>query len=197
VPFARGNNIHQRRPDLLFNASYSQLSYGSPSQRQQFGYTAGTHPTSPFGGQNNHDQIAEAVRPTDHRQVPETRSAQGVKNGGRGPKNWLCSYDDCNKKYRRLQELKRHTADKHEIPSKCPFCDYRWSRPERMRSHLINQHRHHFTEEERQEVRGLRGRRETIGFLLARCSNAMLPGNNIFRAQSAPSSPQPFRLVES
>lgn len=186
--FSRRTNIHQRGPDLLSNASYSQLSYESPPQQQQSGYTAGTHPTSPFGSQNHHDHIAEVVRLTDHRQVPETRSAQGDKNGGRGPKNWLCSYGDCNKKYRRLQELRRHTADKHEVPSKCLFCDYTWSRPERMRRHLIYQHRHHFTEEERQEIRGLRGRRDTIGFLLARCS--LLPGRNAFRAQSDPSSPQ-------
>jgi hypothetical protein len=136
---------------------------------------------SPFLGRHHQDQIIEAIGFTNPRQVLDTRSAQSVKHGRRGPKEWLCSHGYCDKRYRRLQELKRHITDKHAIQSKCPICGYSWTRPEKIRSHLTDQHQHHFTEEERQEIRTLRGRKDTTSFLLAKCRTLTLPGGSIFR----------------
>lgn len=148
---------------------------------------------SPFLGRHHQDQIIEAVGFRDPRQVPEMRRAQRVKHGRRGPKEWLCSHGHCDKRYRRLQELKRHVTDKHAIQQMCPFCGYAWTRPEKIRSHLTDQHQHYFTEEERQEIRTLRGRKDTIGFLLAKYGTMMLPNDD---TQSDSSLSQHFLQVD-
>jgi hypothetical protein len=137
----------------------------------------------PFQGQHHQDQVAEAVGLTDPWQVQEIRSAQDVRQGRR-PKEWICSHGDCAKRYRRLQELKWHITDKHAIPPKFPFCNYTWTRPEKIRSHLNDRHRDHFTEEEQQGICDLRGWKETVGFLLTKGRTTMLRRNNTFRTQS-------------
>ena len=127
-----------------------------------------THPIPPIPGQHHWEQVPEAVGFTDSQQVPETRVMQNVEHVGRRPKEWVCNHSGCDKRYQRKQELKRHTKDKHEDPENCPFCCFTWTRPDRMGSHLLCLHRCHFTEEQRQEIRGLRGREDMIGFL-AKC----------------------------
>ncbi len=171
--FVHGNNIYPCGPNLLFNASHGQ---SSPVLPQQF---EDTQLISSSPTQHYWSQIVEAIGFTDPGQVLEMGSAQSIKRGGRGPKEWLCSHNNCNKKYRRRQELERHTVDKHRVLHKCPFCKIRWTRPERIRSHLIDQHQDHFTEEERGEIRGLRGRRDTLGFL-AKYRTSRLPTSKVF-----------------
>ncbi|KAH9966463.1 hypothetical protein BC827DRAFT_1176066 [Russula dissimulans] len=82
-----------------------------------------------------------------------------------GSNQWFCPHGDCDKTYGRLQELKRHIRDKHNIPRKCPFCDTTWTRPETIRGHLVVQHQDHLTEEECDYILKLRGREGTIHFL--------------------------------
>ncbi|KAH9041538.1 hypothetical protein EDB83DRAFT_1629167 [Lactarius deliciosus] len=72
---------------------------------------------------------------------------------------------NCSKAYRRHQDLKRHTRDKHEWQRECPFFHTRWSRPERIRTHLMKKHESRLNKEQRQEIRLLRGRDNTIHFL--------------------------------
>jgi len=96
------------------------------------------------------------------------------KYDGRGPEEWLCPEDDCKKTYRRSQDLRRHTRDKHQTPHKCPFCDTKWTRPEKIRGHLTTKHEDHFTEEELREVRGLRGWNDTVRFI-AKCGMPKVP----------------------
>jgi hypothetical protein len=55
--------------------------------------------------------------------------------------------------------------DRHEISPKCFICGIKWTRAEKIREHLLSKHRHHFTEDERQEIRHLRGLNNTIEFL--------------------------------
>ena len=83
---------------------------------------------------------------------------------------------DCSKVYGRPQDLKRHTRDKHLRLRKCPFCCTRWSRPERIRVHLIKKHGSRLTKDQQEEVLSLRGRDVTIRFL-ANCENMTHPGN--------------------
>ncbi|KAH9989407.1 hypothetical protein BJV74DRAFT_838449 [Russula compacta] len=98
---------------------------------------------------------------------------------------------DCGKQYRRVQELRRHTRDKHEEQRSCPFCDYTWSRPERIRGHLITEHGDRLTEEENQEIRRLRGWKNTIHFLTRFETITPPPESSMLSAQ-APVPPQPF-----
>jgi len=82
--------------------------------------------------------------------------------------------ENCGRQYRRAQELRRHTRDKHEQQPQCPFCYATWSRPEKIRAHLITEHGDRFTEEQNQELHDLRGRRKTIHFI-AKCATPTPP----------------------
>ncbi len=99
--------------------------------------------------------------------VAEVNRAKVPNYDGRcpEPEEWLCPEDDCKKTYRRSQDLRRHTRDKHQTPHKCPFCDKNWTRPEAIRGHLVTKHEDHFTEEELREVRSLRGWKDTVRFV--------------------------------
>ena len=149
----------------------------------------GTHPISPIPGQH-HWEVVEAVEFTGSQQVPKTRVMQNVKRGGKSRKEWVCNHSGCDKRYRRKQELKRHTKDKHEDPNNCPFCCFTWTRPDRMGSHLLCLHRCYFTMEQRREICGLRGREDMIDFL-AKCRATRVPSNNASGGR-VPSSFQHF-----
>ncbi|KAH8992647.1 hypothetical protein EDB92DRAFT_1856736 [Lactarius akahatsu] len=98
------------------------------------------------------------------RQDPDTGSTWNSDAHSKAPQGmYHCT--DCSKVYRRPQDLKRHTRDRHEWQRKCPFCRVRWSRPERIRAHLIKKHESRLTKDQQQEVRFLRGRRDTIRIL--------------------------------
>jgi CRISPR/Cas system-associated protein Cas10 (large subunit of type III CRISPR-Cas system) len=86
------------------------------------------------------------------------------------PKRHRCA--ECGKQYLRAQELKRHKRDKHEQLRKCPFCRAEWSRTEKIRAHIITDHRDRFNEKEHQEIRRLRGWTDTIQFL-TKCESIM------------------------
>ena len=87
-------------------------------------------------------------------------------NRGQAPRESRLNYcTPCDKVYPRPQELKRHTRDKHEQKRKCPFCRIRWTRPARIRIHVLKSHGSYLNENEEQEILQLRGREETIRFL--------------------------------
>jgi len=110
--------------------------------------------------EHHRDEAPELTRP---HQIPKSRSAPGYKSGITAAE-WYCHYGECEKKYRRLQELIRHIRDKHEIPRKCFLCDMEWTRTEKIRSHYITRHSDQLTNEEREEIKRLRGRNNTIHF---------------------------------
>ncbi|KAH9000977.1 hypothetical protein EDB86DRAFT_487386 [Lactarius hatsudake] len=98
------------------------------------------------------------------RQDPVLESAWNSENCSKTPRGaHHCT--DCGKVYRRPQELKRHNRDRHEWQRRCPFCCTRWSRPERIRAHLMKQHESRLTKDQQQEIRLLRGRDDTVRFL--------------------------------
>lgn len=65
---------------------------------------------------------------------------------------------DCNRRFGRAQELDRHRRDVHEQPRYCPFCDFKWTRPNNIKTHLLTRHRGKFTAELLVTIRALRGR---------------------------------------
>lgn len=110
------------------------------------------------------------------RQDPNTRSAWNSKNRSKAFAS-LHHCTNCDKAYQRPQDLKRHTRDKHFRQRKCPFCCTGWSRPERIRFHLIQKHASLLTLDQHREIRSLRGRHDTIHFL-ANCGNTIHPQND-------------------
>ncbi|KAI0250580.1 hypothetical protein BJV78DRAFT_1155047 [Lactifluus subvellereus] len=143
------------------STQWHDVSHGQ-SSRSYSEDTSGTHPTSPF--RSNQDQILEKLEPIGSQRSPQTESAQRSMDGGRASREWRCCACP-DKKYQRAQELKRHIRDTHQRPQKCPFCHTKWTRPEKIRSHLMAYHRDSFTEEEQREFQHLRGRKNVIRFL--------------------------------
>ena len=64
----------------------------------------------------------------------------------------------CVKVFIRHQELARHIREVHDPPRKCPFCSYKWKRPDKLKSHLIIVHREEFAEDVFQRLHNLRGK---------------------------------------
>ncbi|KAH9015895.1 hypothetical protein EDB84DRAFT_1524960 [Lactarius hengduanensis] len=109
-------------------------------------------------------QQSEGLKPEAVRQDLDPDSTRDSENRRKAP--WEVHHcTNCSKAYRRHQDLKRHARDKHEWQRKCPFCHTRWSRPERIRAHLMKKHESRLTKEQQQQIRLLRGRDNTIHFL--------------------------------
>jgi hypothetical protein len=109
--------------------------------------------------------MAEAPESSGLQRIPEMETAQGSRIRLIGSKKWPCDRDGCNKSYGRPQEVRRHVREKHEISPECLICGIKWTRPEKIRSHLIKEHRDRFTEEQRQIICNLQGLNSTIDFL--------------------------------
>jgi hypothetical protein len=160
---ANGNDVQFCNPNPFDTTSDGQSPHMiSP---QQLVYIPGTHPNSPI--EHHPDQRVEAPESSGFQRIPEMGTAQGSNLRIRliGSKEWPCDRDGCNKSYGRPQEVRRHVREKHGILPECPICDIKWTRAEKIRTHLIKEHRDHFTKEERQRICHLQGLNNTIDFL--------------------------------
>lgn len=73
---------------------------------------------------------------------------QGHRTTGRKKRpSSSCPYCPTGKDFGRFQELKRHVRDLHVPPSVCPFCDFPWTRPNKIKDHIISNHAGTFTAE--------------------------------------------------
>lgn len=63
----------------------------------------------------------------------------------------------CNKVFGRVQELKRHMRDKHMDRGRCPFRLFNWTRPDKIKAHIVTHHAERFTAEILEGVKGLCG----------------------------------------
>ncbi|KAH9063805.1 hypothetical protein EDB83DRAFT_2383217 [Lactarius deliciosus] len=76
----------------------------------------------------------------------------------------LCPVEGCQATFGRQQELNRHTIDVHTSPRRCPFCTYGWSRPDKIRDHLMAKHQD--KPQVLNEIRAKRGQ-NLVAYLLA------------------------------
>ena len=65
---------------------------------------------------------------------------------------------NCDKSFGRTQELARHRKDVHERPRNCLFCDFKWTRPSNIKTHLLAKHGKEFTAGNLVTIQALRGR---------------------------------------
>jgi hypothetical protein len=65
---------------------------------------------------------------------------------------------DCDRQFGRSQELRRHLRERHEPPRQCPFCDFAWSRPDKIKDHITKYHPDGFTVEVMAVFRALHGK---------------------------------------
>jgi len=72
-----------------------------------------------------------------------------VDRGHRTKRRKKCPYPSCPtvKGFGRDQEVKRHVRDKHMPQSVCPFCNFPWTRPDKIKDHIIFNHAYMFTVE--------------------------------------------------
>ncbi|KAH9038490.1 hypothetical protein EDB85DRAFT_1887884 [Lactarius pseudohatsudake] len=143
----------------------------------------------PFSSNMHSNQIPRQQweAPKAAQQDPDLGSARISDNRGKPPRVYCCT--SCSTVYSRLQELKRHVRDRHEERRKCPFCCTRWTRPERIRNHVLKNHGRLLSENERREIYRLRGLDDTVCFL-AKYGN--IPSKNHTIDAQAPGLPQPF-----
>ncbi|KAH9179001.1 hypothetical protein EDB89DRAFT_1901074 [Lactarius sanguifluus] len=142
----------------------------------------------PFSSKMHSNQIQRQQweAPKAAHQDPELGGARISDNRGKA-RVYYCT--SCSKVYSRLQELKRHVRDRHEERRKCPFCRTRWTRPERVRNHVLRNHGRLLSENEQREIYRLRGLDDTVYFL-AKYGN--MPSKNHTIDAQAPGLPQPF-----
>ena len=76
----------------------------------------------------------------------------------------LQSCEICGSRFGRVQELKRHLKDRHEPPRQCPFCDFEWARPDKIKHHITMHHSDQFTAEAMAVFQDLHGR-NVVAFL--------------------------------
>ena len=69
----------------------------------------------------------------------------------------VCVY--CSKDFGRVQELKRHEEEIHMPWRRCPFCDFMWARPHKIKAHILTKHAETFTAEMLEAIKTLCGRR--------------------------------------
>jgi hypothetical protein len=65
----------------------------------------------------------------------------------------------CGKDFGRVQELRRHVKEKHMPWRRCPFCDFMWTRPDKIKAHIMVEHAERFTAEMLEGIKAFCGRR--------------------------------------
>ncbi|KAI9456666.1 hypothetical protein BJY52DRAFT_1224140 [Lactarius psammicola] len=75
----------------------------------------------------------ETAQPTDAQEA-------AIPAGGDTSDKWRCLFEGCKATFGRLQEHKRHLIDVHTPRRRCPFCLYEWSRPDKIKNHLMTKH---------------------------------------------------------
>ncbi|KAF8270379.1 hypothetical protein EI94DRAFT_1723078 [Lactarius quietus] len=104
--------------------------------------------------------VAETVQPTDAQQA-------GLPAGVDTPCRLHCLNEHCGATFGGLQERKRHYIDVHNPRRQCPFCPYKWCRPNKIKTHLLVNHKDKLSREVLNEISAKRGR-HLVAFLVAR-----------------------------
>lgn len=88
------------------------------------------------------------IRPsgTEERVIIHGAQSHGKRTSMRRRVRPTCA--DCNRDFVRVQEFKRHLRDIHEPRRQCPFCDFTWTRPHKIKAHIIACHHGRFTAEQ-------------------------------------------------
>jgi hypothetical protein len=101
------------------------------------------------------------VSQTQRRGTAEHETAQNTRGrrkhtATRGGVQRTCV--DCNKHFPRFQEFKRHLKDVHQPRRQCPFCDFLWARPDKIKAHVLAEHQDRLSPEILADIKPLCGR---------------------------------------
>jgi len=106
----------------------------------------GQQPNSPPYGTGVPFTVQDGTKPEDQR----SRNVDGKVRP-------VCVY--CNKSFGRDQELQRHMKDIHTPRRQCPFCEVTWTRPDKIKAHIVADHADKFTAEMLEGIKAFCGRR--------------------------------------
>jgi hypothetical protein len=105
----------------------------------------GQQPNSPPYGTGGHFTFQDAI--------PEGQRSHNVD----GKVRPVCIY--CNTSFGRDQELRRHINDIHTPRRRCPFCQFMWARPDKIKAHIVADHADKFTADMLEGIKTFCGRR--------------------------------------
>jgi len=157
---------------LQQGTGFSSVQWGG--EVQLGGYDATTtlpHDAMSFDGPSEQDMLSICMvllfRPCTYL-TAETLVLQDVQQDPRpgsvlDPKQKTC--DRCFKYFSTHHGLRRHVKDKHEPRRRCPFCDFTWTRPGKIKTHILTHHDNQLSGEEIIELRNLRGWHPTTRFI--------------------------------
>ena len=109
-----------------------------------------------------HASAPEAAQSMDVQEV-------GVPAGGDASARSHCLYGDCKATFGRPQERRRHLIDVHTLRRQCPFCLYHWTRPDKIRAHLMKNHHDELPQEVLNKIRAKRGQ-DLVALLTPLCN---------------------------
>jgi len=91
--------------------------------------------------------------------IPQSSQAHDDRRMKRKHQQVTC--EPCNKTFKRKQEYKRHNRDVHAIPRQCPFCHIKWTRPDKIKTHIKNAHKESVAPDVLLKIEALCGQRLT------------------------------------
>jgi len=119
-----------------------------------------------------------------------TEDMRNRTTGCTGKPHPACAY--CSKDFGRIQELERHVKDAHMPPHQCPFCPFMWTRPAKLKDHLMADHAKIFSPEIQEKIKPLRG--QAFIKFLGEYVRRLDVGATSQPMVQAPQIPGPFRF---
>ncbi|KAI9446746.1 hypothetical protein H4582DRAFT_1908088 [Lactarius indigo] len=155
---------------VLRDSAISQLAFAATQLEsvlvacyqllQIYGILPGEYNATQLGEHQVLADNASQIQPlTPDTAQPTDAQEAGVPTGGNTSDRLHCHYEDCKATFGRPQEHKRHLIDVHKPRRRCPFCLYEWSRPNKLKTHLMKNHQDKIPQEVLREIRTKRGRR--------------------------------------
>jgi hypothetical protein len=95
-------------------------------------------------------------RGTGERGTAQKPRSRGKRTSTRDRVRPTC--EDCNKDFFRVQELERHLKDVHTPRRECPFCDFMWTRPDKIKPHIVAKHQDIFSPEMLANIQSMFGK---------------------------------------
>ena len=151
-------------PDLGTSTTFTQQSQFSPLA-SILDHNPTYHPTRQVSTRLSEVRVYAHISQTQPGEQVIIQSARSCSKRPRTTRRRVrptCT--NCNKDFVRVQEFKRHLKDIHEPRSQCPFCDFTWTRPDKIKAHIMARHQGKFTAEQLVDFDALRGQK-IVAFL--------------------------------
>ncbi|KAH9961035.1 hypothetical protein BC827DRAFT_1155484 [Russula dissimulans] len=96
--------------------------------------------------------------------VIQSSQVHDDRRTARDPELQPTACEPCSRSFKRKQEYKRHMKDVHidnDQKPQCPLCTFKWTRPDKIKTHIISAHKECLAPDILHEIDALRGRHLT------------------------------------